>query len=292
MLDDEDVQHLWKSKMKFDVVVVEQFNSDCALGLAYKLGAPTVGTSIVPANIIDVGGYHVAKPKPLPNELQKFIEESQHGVIYISFGSMLRAASIPKDKLQTILDALAKLPQRVIWKWEAKSLPGKPKNIFLSKWLPQNDILGTTEAVYHGVPIIGMPMFGDQATNAGAIEESGFGVKINLEDLTKDNLLQKFKTVLDPNFRANVKLLSQAWHDRPISAMESAVYWTEFAARYHNFTFRTPAADVPFYQYMLLDIFFILFVMPLLTLFISMYYIYQVCLQRKSRPNGNSKKNH
>lgn len=43
MLENEEVQHLWKSKAKFDVVVVEQFNSDCALGLAYKLGAPVVG---------------------------------------------------------------------------------------------------------------------------------------------------------------------------------------------------------------------------------------------------------
>lgn len=55
---------------------------------------------------------------------------------------MLRTASMPKDKMQAILDALAELPQRVVWKWEAKSLPGKPKNVFVSKWLPQNDLLG------------------------------------------------------------------------------------------------------------------------------------------------------
>lgn len=43
MLEDEDVQDLWKSKRKFDVVVVEQFNGDCSLGLAYKLNVPVVG---------------------------------------------------------------------------------------------------------------------------------------------------------------------------------------------------------------------------------------------------------
>lgn len=42
MMDDEEVQDLWKTKMKFDVAVVEQFNGDCALGLAHILNAPVV----------------------------------------------------------------------------------------------------------------------------------------------------------------------------------------------------------------------------------------------------------
>ncbi|CAH2041369.1 unnamed protein product, partial [Iphiclides podalirius] len=167
MLEDDDVQDLWKLKRKFDVVVVEQFNGDCSLGLAYKLNAPVVGLT-----------SHVL----MPHHYNRF-------------------------------DALADLPQRVVWKWETKSLPGKPKNIFVSKWLPQNDLLahpkvlafyshcgllGVTEAVYHGVPIVGMPIYGDQPVNAAAVEESGFGVKINMHDVTKENLLQKFKTVLNP----------------------------------------------------------------------------------------------
>lgn len=43
LLEDETVQELWKSDYKFDVVLVEQFNSDCPLGLAHRLGAPVVG---------------------------------------------------------------------------------------------------------------------------------------------------------------------------------------------------------------------------------------------------------
>nr|XP_034832886.1 UDP-glucuronosyltransferase 2B1-like [Maniola hyperantus] len=364
LLGDENVQNLWKTKAKFDVVVMEQFVSDCGLGLAYKLGAPVVGMTshlllpwhyrrfgipynpsfvpvlfldggtkptlyqrvertlfdiyfnalykymgqrvdqntlaqyfddippleqlakemkfmiiytnfmlfgsyLYPANVIEVNGYHVAKPKPLPEELRKFIEESEHGVIYISFGSMLKAASTPKDKIEAIIGALSKFPQRVIWKWEDNTLPGNPKNIYLSKWLPQNDILahpkvlafyshcgllGTTEAMYHGVPMVGMPIFGDQPANAAAVEESGLGVQIQITELTTDKLTEKLKTVLDPEFRARVKTLSKAWRDRPIPPMDSAIYWTEFAARYKNFTFRAAAADVPLNQYLCLDV--------------------------------------
>lgn len=75
-------------------------------------------------------------------DVKKFIEESEHGIIYISFGSMLKAAATSLDKIEAILGAVAELPQRVIWKWEEGTLPGNPKNIFISNWLPQNDILG------------------------------------------------------------------------------------------------------------------------------------------------------
>lgn len=70
------------------------------------------------------------------------MDEAEHGVIYISFGSMLSTNTIPKDKLDAIVGAISELPQRFIWKWESDTLPGNPKNVYLSNWLPQNDILG------------------------------------------------------------------------------------------------------------------------------------------------------
>ncbi|XP_053608211.1 UDP-glucosyltransferase 2-like [Plodia interpunctella] len=369
MLSDENVQNLVKTRAKFDVVLVEVFNTDCGLGLAYKLDAPVVGitthmilpwhyrrlginynpsfvqflfleggtkpnfyqriersvfyiyynllytyftqridqqtiedylgpvppleelarevkltlvyqnlgltgSNLLPSNLIEVGGYHVAEPKPLQQDLKKFIEDSPHGVIYVSFGSMLKASLTPRALVQTIIDAVSELPQRVIWKWEEEFLPGKPKNIFSSKWLPQNDILAhpkvvafyshcgmmsTTEAIHYGVPVVGMPIFGDQPANAAAIEESGLGVQIQLRDVTKELLVEKFNTVLDPKFRENVKKVSRVFHDRPLSAMDSAIYWTEFAARNRNLSLRSRSADVPYYKFLCLDILFMVF---------------------------------
>ncbi|XP_045499747.1 UDP-glucosyltransferase 2-like [Colias croceus] len=400
LLGDENVQNLWKSKAKFDVIVLEQFNSDCSLGLAYKLGAPVVavnshffmpwqfsrygiaynpsyvpfhffgggtkptfyervertlfhaycisafklwvqrvdqntlaeyfndippleelakdikfllsytslmlsGSQLLPANIIEVGGYHVRKPNPLPEKIRKFIEDSEHGVIYISFGSMLKANTTPKDRIEAIVAALSELPQRILWKWEETTLPGNPKNIFISPWLPQNDVLAhpkvlaffshcgllsSTEAMYHGVPMVGMPIFGDQPANAGFMEESGLGVQIQIGELTKDDLLDKFKTVLDPGFRSRVKLISKAWHDRPQSPMDSAIYWTEFAARYSNFTFKNPSVNVPLYQYYGLDVLSFLIVCTIIYLFIVVKIFSCLCLTKKSKRKIKKKK--
>lgn len=57
---------------------------------------------------------------------------------------------------------------------------------------------GTTEAIHYGVPVIAMPVGGDQPSNAAAIEESGLGIQLQVRDLTEENLLKAFKTVLDP----------------------------------------------------------------------------------------------
>lgn len=36
--------------------------------------------------VVDVGGLHITSPKPLPQDIQNFLDNAQHGVIYFSFG--------------------------------------------------------------------------------------------------------------------------------------------------------------------------------------------------------------
>ncbi|KAJ2947651.1 hypothetical protein O0L34_g17454 [Tuta absoluta] len=364
LLENKQVQDLINSKPKFDVIVLELFQSDCALGVAHILGAPVVGTAssiflpfhydrfgipynpsyvpfhfleggtkpnliqrlervvfnfymksifywvsqranqntlakyfdgippledlgremklvlayqnfvltgsrIQPANVIDVAAYHVDKTKPLTGDLKQFVEQAKEGVIYINFGSMMKTSSLPADKVEAILGAMNEFPHRFIWKWEDKTLKYDKNKLFINSWLPQVDILGhpktlafyshagmggTSEAIHFGVPMVAMPAFGDQPSNAAAIEEAGFGVQLHLRDLTKDSLVAALKKVLDPGFQAKAEEVSSAWHDRPQTALETAVFWIEFVARHPNLTYRAAAADVPFYQYYCLDI--------------------------------------
>ncbi|XP_063385073.1 UDP-glucosyltransferase 2-like [Cydia fagiglandana] len=364
MLKNKRVRDLVDSKAKFDVIIIEQFNSDCAFGIAYKLNAPVVGmmshilmpwhyrrlgipyntayvpfhfleggskptlyqrierllfdvyfrtlyyfvtqrsdqktlaqyyddippledlaremkfllvyhnfvltgSRLFPPNVIEVGGYHVARAKSLAGALKTFVEGAKHGVVYISFGSVLNPTSLSPEKVQAILDVMAQLPQRFIWKWSNKTLAVAQDKLYTGNWLPQIDILGhpntlaffshagmggTTEAIHYGVPMVAMPVLGDQPANGAAIEESGLGVQVQIRDLNKENLLAAFRKVLDPKFREKVKQISKAWHDRPMRPLDTAIYWTEYAARHRNFTFRAAAADTPLYQHFYLDI--------------------------------------
>ena len=58
-------------------------------------------------------------------------------------------------------------------------------------------MLGTIEAVHVGVPMIGIPMFGDQNTNMKMVEAAGMGIILHYPDITKDNILKALRTVLD-----------------------------------------------------------------------------------------------
>lgn len=51
-------------------------------------------------SIISIGGAHLKPSAPLPKDLQKFIDESKHGVIFFSLGTIVQASKLPKDKLR------------------------------------------------------------------------------------------------------------------------------------------------------------------------------------------------
>lgn len=49
-------------------------------------------------------------------------------------------------------------------------------------------MLGTQEATYCGVPIIGIPIFADQEMNIFASEKAGRGKLLYYQNITKENI--------------------------------------------------------------------------------------------------------
>lgn len=171
------------------------------------------GPKPLPPNVIELGGLHIQKAKPLAAELQRLLDNAEHGVILISWGSMIRANSLSVAKRDGIIRAVARLKQQVIWKWENETLPNKPANMHIMQWLPQRDILchpnvkvfmthaglmGSSEAAYCGVPTVTTPMYGDQFLNAAALVQRGMGVLLNYEDIGENSVMRALKRALDP----------------------------------------------------------------------------------------------
>ncbi|XP_069681762.1 UDP-glycosyltransferase UGT5-like isoform X5 [Periplaneta americana] len=238
---------------------------------------------------VEVAGIHLRPTKKLPKDIDDFLNGAEHGAIYFCMGSMIRAETLPADKRDAFLQAFAELPQRVLWKWENDSLPGRPHNVKIAKWLPQFDVLnhpnirvfmshggllGTIEAVHVGVPMVGIPMYGDQNLNIKMVETAGMGVMLHYSDITKDNVLKALKTILDnSSYMENAKRTSRIFRDRPMSPMDTAIYWTEYVIRHRGAPhLRTAGADLPLYQYLLLDVIAVLLAGVLAVLFI-IYFI-------------------
>lgn len=57
--------------------------------------------------------------------------------------------------------------------------------------------LGINEAVYEGVPIIGIPFYADQMSNIKTMINFGVGETLPYSDITTENFLDKIKTVIN-----------------------------------------------------------------------------------------------
>uniref|UniRef100_A0A146KQQ1 UDP-glucuronosyltransferase 1-2 n=1 Tax=Lygus hesperus TaxID=30085 RepID=A0A146KQQ1_LYGHE len=231
---------------------------------------------------IEVGGLNVYPVKPLAKDLKTLLDGAKNGVVYFSMGSVLKGSSMSADKRDAILKVFSELKETVLWKWEDE-LPYKPPNLHTSPWFPQRDIfahpnivlyighcglLGIHEAVTEALPIICLPMFGDQHFNAAALKQNGMGLWLNYADINEELFRNTITQVLhNSSFKENAKRISAAFLDRPMSAMDTAVYWTEYVIRHKGAPhLRSPARWMTWYEYYNLDVIAILLAIPLIAL--------------------------
>ncbi|XP_049943046.1 UDP-glycosyltransferase UGT5-like [Schistocerca serialis cubense] len=257
-MNDSTLPSLWEVERRTSLLLVNYH---------FSHGCPR---PLVPA-MKEVGGLHVREPKKLPQDLQKFLDEATDGVIYFSMGSNVKSKHWPAEKRQAFVDVFSRLQQRVLWKWEAESLPGQPPNVRTGKWLPQSDILAhknvrafishggllsTQEAMARGVPVVALPVFAEQELNAMQAVQLGFAVLLQLRNITAESVQWALDQVLnEPRYRENAQRLSRIFNDRPMKPLDEAVYWTEYVIRHQGAPhLRSAALDLTWYQYFLLDV--------------------------------------
>ncbi|CAD0204904.1 UGT40R9 [Chrysodeixis includens] len=248
------------SEVRYNVSLVLG-NSHISLGSTYSL----------PQNYIPIGGYHIdEKIEPLTKELKQLLESNNNGFIYFSMGSNLKSKDWPEEIKSGLLKMFGNLKQTVLWKFE-EDLPNKPKNVHILKWAPQTSILShpncvafithggllsTTETVYAGVPIIGIPVFGDQPLNVKMAAHRGLGLGVKLSyTLVEDLKVAIEEMISNPRYKEKAKLLSSLYHDRPMKPADELVYWVEHVVRTRGAPhLRSPALLVPLYQRLYLDL--------------------------------------
>lgn len=248
-------------------------------------------------NMIPVGGMHINRqlPQPLPKNIRQFIEGAEHGVIYCSLGSNVKSKTLPLEKRSAFLETFSKLKQRVLWKFEDSDLPGRPDNVFISEWFPQDDILAhdkviafithggrqsILESIYHGKPFVGIPFFGDQFMNMAKAEQNGVGITLQYGNLTADILLAATKRLLqDPKFNRNVRDISDRFRDQPQTPLERAVWWVEHITRHKGAKYlKSAAQELNFFQYHSLDVLLILLIGLFFIIYLPIKTIYWIII--------------
>uniref|UniRef100_A0A1Q3EUI5 UDP-glucuronosyltransferase n=1 Tax=Culex tarsalis TaxID=7177 RepID=A0A1Q3EUI5_CULTA len=223
-------------------------------------------------NMVEIGGIQMDEPKQLSKDLQDYLDSAKHGVIYFSMGSMLKGCNFPEEKRNAFIGAFAELKENILWKYENTTLPNKPKNVLIKQWMPQNDILahpnvklfithggllGSTEALYHGKPMVGVPIYGDQRLNMARARNAGYGTSVEYEHLTQQSISEAIRTVLsNPSFTSNAQQISKRYRDKMATPAETTVFWVEYVIRHRGAPqLHSAALELSFAERNLLDVY-------------------------------------
>ncbi|XP_043235548.1 UDP-glucuronosyltransferase 1A7-like [Amphibalanus amphitrite] len=231
-------------------------------------------------NTIQVGGMHCLKPKPLPKELTDFLGDSEF--VYFSLGSVIKPQDMSLEQKAAILAALGSLPYKVLLKWDTTDRTGLPANILPSKWLPQQDILGSSkcrlfishggfasvlESLCHGVPLVTMPGSGDQQFNAVNAVSLGVAELLSWDELTAESLRSAMAAALSAERLAAARHRQRLMAEQPVPPRDLAVHWVEHVMRHGGAPhLRSVGAELNFFQYYSLDVLAFLLAVLLLAL--------------------------
>ncbi|XP_074525908.1 UDP-glucuronosyltransferase 2A1-like [Halichoeres trimaculatus] len=253
-----------------------------------------------------VGGIHCRPAKPLPKDIEEFVQSSgDDGIVVFTLGSFIR--NITEEKGNMIASALAQIPQKVLWRYSGAKPATLGANTRLYDWIPQNDLLGHPkarafithggtngiyEAIYHGVPMVGLPMFADQPDNLVHVEAKGAAIVLNINFMKTEDLRDALNAVINKkSYKESAMRLSSIHHDRPMKALDEAVFWIEYTMRNKGAKhLRVAAHELTWYQYHSLDVLLFLLSIVLVLVFVfikSCSFCFRRCCGRKTTKRKN-----
>jgi len=158
-------------------------------------------------------------------------------------------------------------------------------------WAPQQDILGhpniklfithggqlsSQEAIYHGVPVLGLPLGWDQDINMDEGVSRGFARRLHHNNITSEAIYENIIQIIhDKRYKEQATYYSSLMRDRPEHPLNTATFWVEFAIRHQNHVLEylrfNAASNLNIFQYFLLDVIAFIFTVSSIITFIVFY---------------------
>ncbi|VDL77587.1 unnamed protein product [Nippostrongylus brasiliensis] len=211
------------------------------------------------ANMIRyIGGATLHEPKKLTTDLHEILDERNATVLF----SM------------DLMDTFSEFPHvTFIWKYEEDDhhLFEAHANVYPMKWIPQTDLLADPrlslfithgginsilEAIFHGKPMIVVPLFGDQPLNSKNVHKRGLGTVIEKHRLNKMTLTEAIrKTLGNREILRQSSFVASMLKDRPQQYRNDIAKWARLIIEHgkmDHFTLHSKSLNV--FQYYSLDV--------------------------------------
>uniref|UniRef100_A0A915DUQ9 UDP-glucuronosyltransferase n=1 Tax=Ditylenchus dipsaci TaxID=166011 RepID=A0A915DUQ9_9BILA len=189
-----------------------------------------------------ISGIVKSEANPLNQEIKSILDSSASGVVLLSFA--------------VLLDCFYPLSTYdFIWKLKPgdneSAIFSSTPNVHVVNWFDQKAVLehpnvkafmthcglnSVNEAALAAVPMIGMPLMGDQIHNAAIMVNKGIGVFVPIESTNNPQVLIEAldKVLNQPKYKENSKLLQKKLKISPFTPEEKFLKWVEFAAEFPN----------------------------------------------------------
>uniref|UniRef100_A0A0N5A0E1 glucuronosyltransferase n=1 Tax=Parastrongyloides trichosuri TaxID=131310 RepID=A0A0N5A0E1_PARTI len=235
-----------------------------------------------------VGALHCHKPNALTDEFQTFIDQKNKFVV-ISGGFSTNWKYASKDQINAIVEAIRSLKNyNFVWQYNGPSINNLPTNVMVKKFIPQQDLLGhkkcvlhishgglnsVIESVYHGVPVLGIPLTSYSYDNLLRITERKAGLILEKDKWNKENIVEAINKIINtPTFKEEINLFQDMVTDVPYSELDHATFWVEFIVRHQEVPHARSGADkLNIIQYFMIDVIAFLLCTTLLTGMVTYY---------------------
>ncbi|XP_031216487.1 UDP-glucuronosyltransferase 3A2-like [Mastomys coucha] len=197
-------------------------------------------------NTIYVGGLLDKPVKPIPQDLENFITQfGDSGFVLVSLGSIATMHQT-MEIIKEMNSAFAHLPQGVLWTCKDSHWPKDVRlapNVKIVDWIPQNDLLAhprihlfvthgglnsVNEAIQHGVPMVGITIFGDQPENMVRVEAKNIGVSIQIQTLKAETFALTMKEVIeDKRYKSAAMAARAIRRSHPLTSTQCLVGWID-----------------------------------------------------------------
>lgn len=168
---------------------------------------------------------------------------------------------------------------------------GHPK---IKAFITQSGRPSTLEAVCAAVPIIAFPAVGDQDLTANRMSQVGASVVLDFDKITVPELVATIQNVTSKETKERMERLRNIHEDLPMSPLDTAVWWTEYALRHPDTENLKPSGfNQWWYQTRLVGVwtfFFTIFLVSVGTVLTILKFILKLLLGGQGRSVKSSKK--